>query len=218
MCCLSEYERRIAGSIDYQRWLSGSTDTKKAMMSDILQFTNGFFGMSVGLSFSMPQGFESALGLTDPGSGDIMVNGDLFGDSRQFLPLFIFLHELRHGIQKNKAELFPEETALNSSHVIQFDGTCYRIDGETVTTVRLDGAQEYFTELYLGSPAETDANRFAYDMLRRVCDDEALEEHFRLWSPTYKIISEDDMPGEFLKVCERIDVLAEEQKKKTAES
>ena len=210
MCDLKEYENLIVELIDYRKWLSGDASTKKQMMQEILRFSNGYFGMDVELSFTLPEGFEAANGLMDPETGDIMVNESLFDDPREFLPLFIFLHELRHGIQKAKTELFSEEIAVNCEHIIQFDGTGYRVEGKTVTTVQMEGPREFFTELYLGSPAEIDANRFAYETLRQFGDDEALEEHYRIWSPSYKVIPEENMLGEFLKACEQIDRLANE--------
>ena len=207
---LSDYEKQIAGRLDYPRYISGDAEAKKAIFNEILRFTNEYFGMSTELFFTMPEGFEAAHGLTDPDTGNIRVNEALFDDGAPFLPLFIFLHELRHAIQKARVELFSKEIAVNCSHMIQFDGTGYSVDGDTVTAVKLGGEQEFYTELYLGSPAEMDANKFAYDMLRQVCADEALEDHYRIWTPSYRIIPKERMLEEFMKAAERIDRLAEE--------
>lgn len=207
---LSDYEKQIAGRLDYPRYISGDAEAKKAIFSEILRFTNEYFGMSTELFFTMPEGFEAAHGLTDPDTGNIRVNEALFDDGAPFLPLFIFLHELRHAIQQARTELFSNEIAVNCSHMIQFDGTGYFVDGDTVIAVKLGGEQAFYTELYLGSPAEMDANKFAYDMLRPVCADEALTEHYRIWTPSYKIIPKERMLEEFLKAAERIDRLAEE--------
>lgn len=214
MRCLTDYERRVAGLIDYSRWLSGGTDAKKALMNSILQFTNEYFGMETELFFDMPEGFEAANGLTDPDTGNISVNEALFGGHDAFLPLFIFLHELRHGIQQARTELFSKEIAMNCAHIIQFDGTGYSIRGKDVITVKMEGTREFYTELYLGSPVEMDANRFAYEMLRPVCDDEALEEHYRIWTPSYTIIPKERMLEEFINACKQIDMLAERQTSK----
>ena len=208
MCSLPEYEKQIAGLVDYPRWLSADNEAKKAILKAILNFTNDYFDMGTELFFTMPEGFEAAQGLTDPDTGNIRVNAALFDDGAPFLPLFIFLHELRHAIQKERTELFSEEIAMNCSHIIQFDGTGYLVDGDTVITVKLDGEQAFYTELYLGSPAEMDANRFAYDLLRPVCDDEGLHEHYRIWSPSYTLIPKEHMLDEFMKACEQIDRLA----------
>ena len=207
---LSDYEKQIAGLLDYPRYISGDAEAKKAIFSEILCFTNDYFGMSTELFFTMPEGFEAAHGLTDPDTGNIRVNEALFDDGAPFLPLFIFLHELRHTVQKARTELFSKEIAVNCSHMIQFDGTGYLVNGETVTTVKLDGEQAFYTELYLGSPAEMDANGFAYRLLRPICDDEALSEHYRIWSPSYTLIPKENMLDEFMKAAEKIDRLAEE--------
>jgi len=209
---MNEYEKEIVKLVNYSQWLSADDETKKAMMIKILQFTNDYFGMDVELSFTMPEGFEAAYGLTDPETGNIMVNESVFEEEQHFLALFFFLHELRHGIQKARTELFSEEIAINCNHEIQFDGTGYLVDGKEVITVHMDGSQDFFTELYLGSPAEMDANKFAYDILHQVCDDKELDEHYRFWSPSYDIISKDNMLNEFLKACKQIDLLAKEQR------
>ena len=209
---LTDYEKQIAGLLDYPRYISGDAEAKKALMREILRFTNDYFGMGTELYFTMPEGFEAAHGLTDPDTGNIRVNEALFDDGAPFLPLFIFLHELRHAIQKARVELFSKEIAVNCSHMIQFDGTGYYVDGETVITVKLDGEQAFYTELYLGSPAEMDANGFAYRLLRPICDDEALSEHYRIWSPSYTIIPKENMLDEFMKAAKRIDRLAEEKR------
>jgi len=204
---LLSFERQLIEQLNLARYLQD----KQAFLQEIFQFSRDFFNLHNQLRFSMPAGFETAEGLTDPVSGDICLNAGLWPSLPEISPLQTMLHELRHSIQAARPALFPPEIAVNNTHVIQFDGTGYLIRGGEIVTVKLPGEQSYYTELYLASPCERDANAFAHRCLKAAGAGAEADEHYQFWSPRGTHFTEAQANHEFLNAAACIDRLAAEE-------
>ena len=72
----------------------------------------------------------------------------------------------------------------SAQYVIMYDGTCYKIVDGNYHECKLDGGEEYFTNIYLGQPYEVDANTFAYEQVKNIYgDSEDLCNLFNFWMP-----------------------------------
>ena len=68
--------------------------------------------------------------------------------------------------------------------MVLYNGTCFRLSGNTWQECALDGPEEYFTRAYLSLPYELDANAFAYETVKELCGESAeLRELYALWTP-----------------------------------
>lgn len=176
----------------------------KTILQRVFQLAKDGLNLNIKLCFTMPEGFEQAYGVTNPVTGNIHVNEALCSPSNLVEPLFYFLHELRHAIQAAHPDWFSEAIQRNARYILQYDGTAYKIENNEILEVKLPGEQAYFTELYLASPAEVDANAFAYRCLSGV-GGEKLERLYAMWSPEYRYFSREEADDEFLKAVEAIE-------------
>lgn len=208
---LNKLEQAVIRALDVGQWCAADSPQKELLLTNLLQSANETAGMHLRLSFSMPEGYESAYGLSDPPTGTIFVNRALWPSCAPLDPLYYFLHELRHGIQTALPKLFSADFALNRRYVIQFDGTGFRMDGNKVITVHLTGDQAYFTELYLASPCELDANAFAWRCLKAAGAPAKLEALRAMWSPRFCFFPEEKADEEFRKAAHEIERLASAQ-------
>lgn len=208
---LAQFEKDVIAKLDLKAWSKATPAEKKAAMTELFDFAKKVFSLTIRLSFIMPDGFEMAYGLSDPVTGDIHINELRWASCDPIDPLFFFLHELRHSVQASHLALFPQEYALNSRYIIQFDGTGYKVENGTITSVRLEGTQDYFTELYLASPCERDANAFAYRCLKAAGADAHIDALYHMWSPEYRYFSEESALDEFKKAAAEINRLTAKQ-------
>ena len=205
---LAQFEKDMIAKLDLSKWSAADSNQKKGIMEDLFAFARNVFSLKIKLSFTMPEGFEMAYGLSNPSTGDIHINEALWTSCGSIEALFFFLHEVRHSIQSSHPELFPQEYALNSRYIIQFDGTGYKVENGKITAVHLIGTQDYFTELYLASPCERDANAFAYRCLKAAGADERIDALYRMWSPGFRHFSEEAALDEFIKAAAEIERLS----------
>lgn len=208
---LAQFEKDMIAKLDLPKWSTADSMQKKSIMEGLFDFARNVFSLKIRLSFTMPEGFEMAYGLSNPSTGDIHINEALWTSCGSIEPLFFFLHELRHSVQASHLALFPQEYALNSRYIIQFDGTGYKVENGTLTSVRLEGTQDYFTELYLASPCERDANAFAYRCLKAAGADTHVDALYHMWSPEYRYFSEESALDEFKKAAAEIERLTAKQ-------
>ncbi len=202
---LEVFERNLIAQLNLGAWQIGDSENRKAIMGKLFDFAKAAFDLKPQLYFTMPEGFEQAYGLSNPVTGDIHVNEVIWDQCDPIDPLFYFLHELRHSIQSSNPQLFSEAHQLNCIYLIQFDGTGYKVDGGDIRAVRLEGEQGYFTELYLASPCEQDANAFAYRCLKAAGATERLDELYAMWSPRYVYFTKEEALAEFYKTVSEID-------------
>ena len=161
----------------------------------------GKYGISVNLSRQMPAGYETAYGTYDVTVNTLFLNTGLLRDAPEYEVLFYLFHELRHGAQYLRPELFEEAVRESRFYVVLFNGICFKLEGNGWRQVRLEGTEEYFTRAYLSLPYERDANAFAYEQVKALCGDgPELRELYRFWTPEEMMSSE-----ELRKLFDRID-------------
>jgi hypothetical protein len=182
----------------------GNREIVEAMLSIISRER----ALSCALSFQMPLGYEDAHASYDPDSRTIHLNQTLLAGSRVTCA-YHFLHELRHAWQYQRMADFPAEVVRSLDYVVLYDGLCYKRMGKEWRSCRLEGGEAYFTDIYLSQPHELDAGNWAFRIVKDMVEGHQLAELkdiHRLWCPSYRIISEEDMLSELDKVYGRIDV------------
>lgn len=136
------------------------------------------------LSFAMPAGYENANGTFDVSSKTVFINASHLNDAPDYEKAFYFFHELRHASQYLCPDQFSGSIQRSLQYIIQYDGTCYKWVNGSYRKYKLDGSEEYFTNLYLGQPHEIDANVFAYEQTRKLYGDSAeLKALLDFWMP-----------------------------------
>ena len=147
--------------------------------------------LDLNLSFDMPTGYETANGTFDVESGTVYINAEHLNDAPDYEKIFYLFHELRHSSQYLFPELFGSAINRSLQYVIMFDGTCFKIIDGKYHECKLEGGEEYFTDLYLGQPYEIDANTFAYEQVKEIFgDSDDLRKLYEFWMPS-KPVSED---------------------------
>lgn len=146
------------------------------------------FALSLHLSFAMPAGYETANGNFDPSSKTVFINAERLLNEPDSTKAFFLFHELRHASQYLCPHQFSSAIQRSLPYIISYDGTCYKLDNGCYLKCRLDGSEEYFTDLYLGQPYEVDANTFAYEQTKSLYgDSKELKALFNFWMPRHAI-------------------------------
>ena len=102
-------------------------------------------GLSVVLSWDMPQGYETANGTFDPVAKTLFLNPAVLQSAPEYEAMFYLVHELRHAEQYQHPERFDAMIRVSLPYVVLYDGTCFRLRGETWQECRLDGGEERFS-------------------------------------------------------------------------
>ena len=148
-------------------------------------------GLALHMCFEMPEGFEGADGMFDPDSRTVYINTDFPEGTPDFVRAYFLFHELRHAAQYLCPERFSELIRRSLGYVIQYDGTCYKLVNVEYIECKLEGGEEAFTDLYMGQPHEMDANRFAYEQVKKLYgDSEKLREMYEERKPKEAIAEE----------------------------
>ena len=148
-------------------------------------------GLALHMCFEMPEGFEGADGMFDPDSRTVYINTDFPEGTPDFVRAFFLFHELRHAAQYLCPARFSELIRRSLGYVIQYDGTCYKLVNGEYIECKLEGGEEAFTDLYMGQPHEMDANRFAYEQVKKLYgDSEKLREMYEERKPKEAIAEE----------------------------
>lgn len=119
----------------------------------------------------MPSDYETACGTFDPASKTVFINAEHLNAKPDYEKAFFLFHELRHASQYLCPEHFGSEIHRSLQYVIGYDGTCYKLVNGHYISCKLDGNEDYFTNLYLGQPHEVDANTFAYKQVKQLYGD-----------------------------------------------
>lgn len=136
------------------------------------------------LSFDMPAGYETANSTFDFETKTVYINAESLSEAPDYEQAFFFFHELRHALQYLRPELFNHEIRRSLPYTIMFDGTCYKLVEGQYLECRLEGGEEYFTDIYLGQPYEVDANKYAYEKAKTLYEDsEELKKLYEFWIP-----------------------------------
>lgn len=148
-------------------------------------------GLALRLSFEMPCGYENANGTFDTTTNTVFLNEKELRKVSDREKLFYLYHELRHAAQYLLPNRFDESILQSMQYVIQYDGTCYKLGDGGWQKCKLEGGEDRFTELYLGQPYEVDANKFAYEQVKKnLGDSEELRELYEFWMPRKPIAEE----------------------------
>ena len=141
-------------------------------------------GLTLRLSFEMPEGYETANGTFESETGTVCINAAMLGEYPDYERAFYLFHELRHALQYLCPGQFDELVGKSRFYAIGYDGTCCKLCGEEWKECRLDGAEEYFTEAYKGQPYEVDANNAAYEKAKELFGDTPeLRALYAFWLP-----------------------------------
>ena len=141
------------------------------------------------LSAVMPVGYQNANGTFDVSSKTVFINAVRLNDAPNHEKAFFLFHELRHASQYLCPSLFSDTIRQSLQYIIQYDGTCYKQISGSYRKCKLDGSEEYFTNLYLGQPHDVDANVFAYEQTRNLYGDSAeLKALFDFWMPRQPVL------------------------------
>ena len=148
-------------------------------------------GLELQLSCDMPSGYETANGTFHDFSKTVFINANRLQQETDAVKAFYLFHELRHASQYLCPEQFDDVLNLSMQYIILYDGTCYKRENNTYLKCKLEGSEEYFTNLYLGQPYEVDANTFAYEQVRKIYgDSEKLKRVFDFWMPRQVVPNE----------------------------
>ena len=162
-------------------------------------------GLSVALSWDMPQGYETANGTFDPVVKTLFLNSAVLQSAPEHEAMFYLVHELRHAEQYQHPERFDAMLRESLPYVVLYDGTCFRLRGEKWQECRLDGGEARFRDAYLGLPYEVDANEFASRQVKALCGDlPALRQLRDRWRPKL-IWSNEEYRQLFREIDEKIE-------------
>lgn len=84
-------------------------------------------GLSVVLSWDMPQGYETANGTFDPVAKTLFLNPAVLQSAAEYEAMFYLVHELRHAEQYQHPERFDAMIRVSLPYVVLYDGTCFRL-------------------------------------------------------------------------------------------
>ena len=156
------------------------------------------------LSFDMPTGYEAANGTFDVESKTVFINAEQLKEAPDYEKAFFLFHELRHALQYLSPERFSDAINRSIQYVIIYDGTCYKAINSKYYKCKLEGSEEFFTDVYLGQPYEVDANAFAYKRVKEIYgDSEDLRKLYEFWIPN-RPVSDDLYNLIFAKIDEII--------------
>lgn len=148
-------------------------------------------GLDIRLSFEMPQGYETANGTFDIKTKTVFINAEYLNEAPDYEKAFFLFHELRHASQYLCPDRFNNAINRSIQYIIMYNGTCYKWIGGKYIECKLDGGEEYFTNLYLDQPHEVDANTFAYEQVKNCLgNSEELRRLYDVWMPCHPVSDE----------------------------
>lgn len=144
--------------------------------------------IAITISYDMPAGYETANGMFDPTVKSLFINRESLKLLPEYEQLFYLYHELRHASQYLHPEQFDDLICKSRFYVILYDGTCFKLVENEWAECRLEGTEEYFSEMYLWQPYEVDANEYACKKVKEIFGDTPeLEELHSFWIPKTEI-------------------------------
>ena len=102
--------------------------------------------------------------------------------------LRLFTGIILRGIQYLRPDLFSSVIKRSIQYIVMYDGTCYKIVDGKYCECKLEGGEDYFTNIYIGQPYEVDANQYAYELVKKVCgDSDDLRKLYEFWMPSQPV-------------------------------
>ena len=172
------------------KWHNANENEKEKIIYAIFNNINQEYDLNVKLETVMPEGYETANGMTDVSKNKVYINLSEAKRDNTIMPLFALVHEMRHVIQYRYKEKFsPLLVRVCSMQSCMMD---MHINWLMVIglNVNYQKVKKYCTELYLMSPNEVDANKFAYEYLLDLVPEwkDELDKVLDFWLPKYKYI------------------------------
>lgn len=159
--------------------------------------------LQISFSSNMPEGYENANGSFDIAKNTLFFNSTMLASAPDFEALFYLFHELRHALQYTRPQLFSPIIQRSLSYVLMYDGTCFKLLNGAWVESRLEGAEPYLLNAYLGQPYEMDANAYAYEQVKKHCGaSEKLDELYSFWVPQKRLSD-----SEYSEIYNKIDNL-----------
>lgn len=189
------------------KWDDANEIEQENIIHAIFDEINHKYDLNVVLETVMPIGYESANGITNISQNKIFINLKGNKKDNSIMPLFSLLHEIRHVIQYRYNEQFSPLLVRSLQYVIMYDGHAYKLVDNQWLECILQEEQDYCKELYLLSPNEIDANKYAYNYLLNIIPEwkEKLDAILNFWSPKYLYIAEEDVEFELKRIYDYID-------------
>lgn len=189
------------------KWKDANEIEKENIIRDIFNEINHEYDLNIVLETVMPVGYESANGTTNISQNKIFINLGETKENDSIMPLFTLLHEMRHVIQYRYKEQFPPLLLRSLQYAIMYDGHAYKLVGNKWLECVLQEEQEYCKELYLLSPNEVDANKYAYNYLLNIVPERKgeLDGILNFWLPRHIYIKEEDAEFELKRIYDYID-------------
>jgi len=189
------------------KWNIATEAEKENIMNAVFSEINNKDNLNVVLEYNMPGGYESANGITDILQNKVFINLQEAKSDTSIMPLFALIHEMRHVIQYRYKEKFSPLLVRSLQYAIIHDGHAYKLIDDKWMKCMLQQEQEYCKELYLLSPNEIDANKYAYDFLVNIVPEwkGELDEIISFWLPKYGYITEEDAESEMVRIYDYID-------------
>ena len=189
------------------KWHNTNENEKEKIIYAIFNNINQEYDLNVKLETVMPEGYETANGMTDVSKNKVYINLSEAKRDNTIMPLFALVHEMRHVIQYRYKEKFSPLLVRSMQYAIMYDGHAYKlVDGNWIKC-KLPESEEYCTELYLMSPNEVDANKFAYEYLLDLVPEwkDELDKVLDFWLPKYKYIKKENVEFELERIYDYID-------------
>ncbi|MDR3343042.1 MAG: hypothetical protein LBT14_09720, partial [Treponema sp.] len=167
---------------------------------------NEKYNLGVKLDFNMPENFEDAFGSYNAPSHTLFFNIKWAVNENIIPPLFTVVHEMRHALHYHIPESFSSMIRRSCNYAIIADiGIAYKLDGNKWLECKLEGTPDYLNDLYLLSPNELDANKYAFDYLQELLKDfsnliEKLNEYYDSWKPKHNLIPIERVDDELEKI------------------
>jgi len=140
------------------------------------------------VSDDMPSGYKTAYGTYDVTTNTLFVNVNLLQNAPVYRVLFYLYHEMQHALQYAHPEQFDKEIRESLPYVLLYNGICFRLLDNAWVECKLDGNEDYFTQVYLSFPYELDTNSFAYSMVKATLgESKELNDLYTSWLPNNKI-------------------------------
>ena len=120
-------------------------------MTDYSAYFDQFCGenhIEIGLSYEMPEGYETAFGSFDVGRRTLFLNLPVLQSAPEHEALFYLCHQLRHALHYLSPVLFDELIQTSRYYVVLYDGVCYKLVGDSWKKCILSGCEEYFRDAY----------------------------------------------------------------------
>ncbi|MCI9444451.1 MAG: DNA recombination/repair protein RecA [Oscillospiraceae bacterium] len=162
-----------------------SLNAEKLLVEDLFRSYTFENKLDIVLSYQMPQGYEDAFGTFDITAKTLFLNLDVLASRPRYEAFFYLLHELRHSMQYLHPEVFDVSIQKSLPYVVLYSGECFKLVDGVWKHCRLEGSEDYFTRAYENLPYEADANRYAYETVKKLLpgDADKLEKLYSAWRP-----------------------------------